>query len=579
MLSYFPSVYPNELLYSVIARLHAHLGAPPWLSLLEELFGRRLIVADPDLPGALNRLAEQIPAGRGLTAACLVDELTQFPYYAAFQSPRTWGWAHRRLCQGTVADVHIRLGLLAFRSRCVKRLRFCPRCLEDMAAAHGEYYWRRDQQLPGVFVCPIHAVPLHDSLVDLPYGSRHGYLWASDATCPSNAPELIPTAAALRGEPLWHLAIASAALLGEHTVRRSPGAWTAFYRELMQQHGMAHSPRYMDQEALDRAMRAYYGTVLPWLPGVIEGDRFRGDWLAGMVRKQRKTIHPLYHLLLQICLSHQAAGVQPFGAGPWPCHSPLHGKERRAAVTRCDIHRNHDHQVGVFTCSCGYTYTRTYVEATGDPGPPRFQSYGPLLKPALERLVGAGASLRQTARQLGLDPKTVVRLAGELGVVVPWKPSRPPARVTPAARARKARPRARSGMQATGTKSVARSARWSLRDEELRSRIAVAVQRIRGRTPPMRVSMAQIERELGQPGWVTKRRRKLPGAAAALEAAAESTRAFQMRRAAWVIRERRRCAQGLQPWRVMRQSGLTAKHLPAIGRLLAAGCPHRRSLP
>jgi len=163
MLSYFPAIYPDELLYSVIARLHVHLGAPPWLSLLEELFGRRMTVADPDLPGALSRLAEQISPQRGLTVARLVDELTPFPYYTAFQSPRIWAWAHRRLCQGRVADLHLRLGLVAFRSCCVKRLRFCPCCLKDMEAMHGEYYWRRDHQLPGVLVCPRHGVPLFRS--------------------------------------------------------------------------------------------------------------------------------------------------------------------------------------------------------------------------------------------------------------------------------------------------------------------------------------------------------------------------------------------------------------------------------
>ena len=325
MLSYFPAIYPDELLYSVVARLHAHLGAPPWLSLLEELFGRRMVVADPDLPGALNRLAQQIPPERALTAGRLVDALTQFPYYVAFQSPRTWAWAHRRMCEGKVSDVHMRLGLVAFRTQRVKRLRFCPCCLEDMNARHGEYYWRRDQQLPGVLVCPIHAVPLRESQVDLPYGSRHGYIEASDETCLAEACDLVPPAAALRGEPLWHLALASAALLREPAARRSLAAWTAFYRECMQRCGMAHSPRYMDQEALNKAMRTYYGAVLPWLPAVMEQNRFRGDWLAGMVRKQRKAIHPLYHLLLQTCLSHQSPCPHPFGAGPWPCHNPLHG--------------------------------------------------------------------------------------------------------------------------------------------------------------------------------------------------------------------------------------------------------------
>ena len=39
-------------------------------------------------------------------------------------------------------------------------LLFCPRCLEEDVAAHGQGYWRTTHQLPGVYFCPSHGEPL-----------------------------------------------------------------------------------------------------------------------------------------------------------------------------------------------------------------------------------------------------------------------------------------------------------------------------------------------------------------------------------------------------------------------------------
>jgi hypothetical protein len=47
-------------------------------------------------------------------------------------------------------------------------------------------------------------------------------------------------------------------------------------------------------------------------------------------------------------------------------------------------HRNHCITVGVFTCACGYVYTRCFYSSIGKLGPARFLSFGPLLEPNCE---------------------------------------------------------------------------------------------------------------------------------------------------------------------------------------------------
>jgi hypothetical protein len=567
MLNYFPPIYPDELLYSVIGRFHAHLGAPPWRSTLAMLFGKRQVTADVDLPGLLNMLSLQLPPGRHLTVDRLILENTQFSYYTAFQPPATQRWALKRMRQGNVADVHIRLGLVAFRSGRAKRLRYCPRCLIEMAAQYGEYYWRREHQLPGVLVCPIHAVPLRESTVRLSRCSRHAYVLPDDQNCLPGAVGVVSPQLALREGALWRVATASAALLEAGAPSRSLGKWTTFYREAMNARGLAHSPGRMNQEALDAAMRDCFGDALGLLPGVMDGDRFRGDWLASMVRKQRRAVHPLYHLLLQDCLARLAPSQHPFGTGPWPCLSPLHGAGHQTAVVACQMHRNHGHRVGVFACTCGYVYTRSDETSSGERGHPRFLSYGPRLRPFLEELVESKCTLREIGRQLHLDPKTVGRVARQAGISLRWKSGRP--QVQTSVPIRTTRVTRCLGSARSGRKSGISSSRdWRVVDEILRERITVAARCIRQRIPPVRVSMAEVERELDLRGWLAKRQSKLPQATSTLRSVTETVADFQRRRVAWLVREALSTAQPLQPWRVMRKAGLTACHLPMIGQIL-----------
>ena len=84
-LGYFPQIYPGELLYSVLARYHQHMGARSSIQSMESLFGRRLMVASADLPGHLDALVERLESVDLLTADSIIDDMTLLPYYVAFQ--------------------------------------------------------------------------------------------------------------------------------------------------------------------------------------------------------------------------------------------------------------------------------------------------------------------------------------------------------------------------------------------------------------------------------------------------------------------------------------------------------------
>lgn len=567
MLAYFPAIYPDELLYSVLARYHQHTCARSELQTMEALFGRRLVVTNIALPGALDRLAERLPPGRGLHAERILDTLTPWPYYVAFQPPTMRADARARMCQGQVDGLHMELGLAAFRAGRVTRLRFCRACLEEMREHQGEAYWRRVHQLPSVLSCPDHGTALQQSDVRLSECSRYALVVPDDTNCPLTAPHLVSDLSLL--PVLQRLTEASAALLRGGRTARTPEGWVAFYRAWMESVGLALSPRRMNLINLGCGLRRHFGAVLSLFPGVMNGERFAGDWPEALVHHRPVARHPLLHLLLEDFLAQRPVVSAPFGAGPWRCRNPLHRRPRTGSVTLKDRHANRGHVVGVFTCACGYVYTRSYCAQTKQIGPPRFQSYGPRFAPALQRCLREHWSLRATARLLALDPATVVRLARSQGIATPWKgSSRKSARSLhdhPVRRTAQSRRAKHPGAM------PARKARidWGQRDRALAERVTRAAAQIRRHRPPVRVTPTRIERQLDGRGWFDKRQAKLPLTSERLRQLTESVEDFQRRRIAWMADEISHEGLARVPWRVMRRAGLTAKHLPMITSVLS----------
>lgn len=507
--------------------------------------------------------------------------MTLLPYYTAFQPPAMRTHARDALRCGNTDGLLVRLGMAAFRAGRITRLRFCHLCLAEMRVRHGEYYWRRVHQLPSVLVCPDHCCLLQQSTVDLAGHSRHAFVHASRENCPWHARPLLRDLATTERAVLVRLAKSSAALLLDPGLAQSFRDWTSWYRRKMLGAGLAVSPTRMKQAELAARMRNHLVECLSALPDVMDGDRFAGDWLAAMVRKHRKATHPLYHLLLQDLLQHCDAHASPFGQSPWACRNPLAEHRNQDVVTGFEQHRNHGHAVGVFSCTCGYVYTRSFHEQTQTLGPPRFLRYGPLLKPALQKAIRSGCSLREIARRLDIDPKTVVRLANDLGLANPWK-AYPRERRLEATVASKGvvtdvHERQRDELQRRNMRDRGPRLNWGAMDIALSEQVRQASLKIRDRLPPVRVTVAEIERDVAKRCWFAKRSNKLPRTLACLKAETESIEDFQQRRVGFVLGEFCNQEVPLVPWRVMRVAGLTVRHLPMIAARIAVWNQPRRA--
>lgn len=582
MLAYFPKVYPGELLYSVLARYHLHVGTPGPMHTLDTLFGNRKVISTFDLPGHLQSLADRIPPDCDLSVDRVIDTLTLFPYFTAFEPPALQEKVRGAMRCGAIDGLHVSLGLSAFRIGRTQRLCFCPECAQGMQAEHGELWWRRDHQLPGVLVCPEHGCLLLDSTVSFSQFSRHEFVAATPKTCLPHARPVVSVVDQLCLKKLHRVARRSADLLCTPAAARTFSDWTSFYRNHMLEAGLAKSAATMNQQRFDREFRNFYGHALDLLPAVMDGGDFAGDWLASMVRKHRKANHPLYHVLLQEFLAQRERLMSPFGAGPWPCINPLASHSSQPLIKTFTRHRNRGNTVGVFSCTCGYVYTRCLDSQTGTLRVPRFLHYGPLLEPALRQLVMASTGLREVGRSLRLDPKTVMRLASELGVAFSWKP-RPfdkMLRVPPKVVAQSVPYLSHASPAVSATRDMSSQTRrdWPEIDRVWAAKLSAWVDIVRAETPPMRITVAELERRANRRGWLLKRRHRLPQTMAFLERAVETTTYFQLRRIHWFIAELERCGAPVKAWQVMRKAGLRSSSLGRINAILdAAPIPSRKA--
>lgn len=585
MLTYLPALRPEELLYSLLARTYRHSGWRSPKLALEEFFGHRNVRAGVFLQTELNRLAARLPSRRRLTPERLARDSTLLPYLTAFSTPEVRGWALNVLTgeKGDADALYIRLGLVAGTVSLPTKLRYCSACRTEMLEQYGELYWRRDHQLPGVLVCPTHAVPLADSRAILAYSGQHEFIAADEENCPAylKSPSWSDRAAVVAR--LQEIAKASVALLVASPTPRPLQSWSREYRTALRARGFGRGNSHIDQSALLDAYYAHFDAVIDVLPEAVPDG-----WLEAITRKHRQAFAPLRHILIRQLIDSRplVPEAHPFGFGPWSCCNPLADHYGRPVITECLIHAEKKKIIGVFRCTCGYAFCR----ATEPGSRPRILGLGPLFESRLRTLVGTGASLRGTSKALQVDSRTVLRYVARLGLTTPWKALPKQVKLPPtdrmamrarwnhayAAEPNLTRKELRMRMPAVymwlyrydrdwlasqpplATPSRCKRARinWADVDAKTAEFLRGEAEKLLAHAPPVPVTRAALERALGRRGWLEKRLHKLPLCATVLDEVTENEEAFQCRRVAWADAELRHQGLPVQVWRLRRLAGL-----------------------
>lgn len=294
---YFPRLYPEELLYSGIARCRVHLGISNHKTLLHMLFGDSKVAAITDLPTHLTVLANNT----GLDAAGLIERHTLFPIYAPF-IPQL---RRDQLFKAMLASNQSTIGLAGASTSLIKWpawLRYCPICFEEMAARYGEPYWRRSWQIQGVDACPEHGCQLVDSPVPFRRAQRHEFHPASPLFMRKSKN------ISYSSEEIKALSRAAEQLLALGEVQ-SPGygRWTNFYRQLATECDARRGQQIRADVVWERVLATHRRE---WLAeNNLLAPTEPPPWILASFRKHRKGFSAVQHLTLWTSLRpDQAVG-------------------------------------------------------------------------------------------------------------------------------------------------------------------------------------------------------------------------------------------------------------------------------
>lgn len=165
MIAYFPTAYPDELLYSQLARYYTKSGYMAYIFAAEELFVSKTVRPDINFINSFTPAAVQAIT-RDISMEAVVEKHTMFSSYGRFLPKKRRQKAFQSLAS-MKGNYHNLLPISQSKNGEVRCLRYCPACAANDREQYGETYWHRIHQIIGIHVCPIHQCYLVDSGVTI----------------------------------------------------------------------------------------------------------------------------------------------------------------------------------------------------------------------------------------------------------------------------------------------------------------------------------------------------------------------------------------------------------------------------
>ena len=424
MLKFFPTPYPDEILYSVLARYHVRSGNMNASTTARELFSSIRSSQSLIMPHNLDVLVGNMPENSEYTAEELIFKNTMFPFYAAFLEKETADRIFAAMKLSYNFKIYCAAGIMASAIQSPEYIRFCPTCIVEDKIKYGEMYWHRIHQVPGVFICPVHHEILLNSKIFIRSPYRE-YYPANEQSCQIYKPNVQYSSDTF--EKLKNLAkdvvwlFENCLLLGDrHIIVRK-------YINRLIEKGLATVTGQVRCNVLCTSIKEYYGDK--FLQSIQCGilNCHSENWIRNIARDQAASTHPIRHVLLirylsgsPQCFLENNDEYKPFGNGPWPCLNKIaeHYLDPVIENVRIQAHHGNKRPVGTFTCSCGFVYSRHGPDEEKDRyriG--RIKNYGHMWERKLRQcLEEEKLSLTQTAKVQKTSINTVKKYAAILGI-------------------------------------------------------------------------------------------------------------------------------------------------------------------
>ncbi|WP_183192629.1 TnsD family Tn7-like transposition protein [Brevibacillus fluminis] len=428
MLTYFPTPYRDELLYSVLARYHVRAGNISPKVTMSELFGKSSTRSSVDFQANLTALVKRLPIGSVYTEDEFIRNHSLLPLYLPFLDQKKSQKAISLVMGEDGRGIRALVGVTASSVSAITSLQFCGDCFIQDREQYGEAYWHRIHQVSGVLVCPEHGSRLLKSNRLLQDVNQHEFIQADDENiemCTYVIDDSIDTRVLQRvaNEMRW-LLNASLTPFHENYLRQQ-------YTKVLQSKGLAlPSGRVRKKELIKAFCDIFPQDILQLLQSEID-ETSDQTWLSAIVRKHRRAFHPIRHVLMMsfLCGSTEdfftGKGIkEPFGNGPWKCFNPVVNHFEQEVVHAKEITYCYDSKkvVGQFTCSCGFSYSvREKIGKEIQRKDIKILCYGEVWEQKLKTLIQERATLEVMSTALRADTETLKKQAIKLGIAGKWK--------------------------------------------------------------------------------------------------------------------------------------------------------------
>lgn len=411
MLTFFTNPYPDELIYSAIARYHFYSGNIDCKDTLEEVFQSRSAIPSVEIGSHFAVLAEQL--GSNYSVEIILANHTVYPYYAMFLSKQRQQESLQDVTSNGQA-LYTRLGMIAG-SICKKNgLYYCAECTKIDVEQFGEPYIHREHQLQGIDYCPHHEVQLRKYPVDTTNRIEYIRFELKNMNL-SSIYKANPFA-----EISIYLSKQAYKLLQLPLHKFSREDIKLKYRALLSELNLITISNRVRQKELYQVFQKKFpkGFLEKYESALNIADEY--NWLKVITRNTKRHVHPFRHLLMLYSLEqdvddfvNQKVNGGPFGTGPWPCLNKATTHFKESVIPSVEVTRDFKSKVpiGTFSCSCGFVYARKGPDMSLEDrfriG--RVKVFGKVWKSKLKQLSNRKLSTRAIARELGVDSKTVKR--------------------------------------------------------------------------------------------------------------------------------------------------------------------------
>lgn len=547
-MNFFPTPYPDEILYSVLARYSIRSGNTSDIHVIEDLYSTRNIVASIELPCKIDALIENMPVNSQYTAESLINNHTLFPYHTAFASIKKTCEVVKAMRTGRGSRPYTMLGISSGFIKQNDYLRFCPECFCEDIKRYGEPFWHRLHQIVGVFICPKHQVMIQNSKVLIRAGNRQRYIRASEQNCVKETKDnKYVLSSDLFAKMLWMSKDIDYVL--NHAYKPDLDRWyISLYNERLVHEGYARMNNYIKQKELRSNISNFYGDeYLELMQSSITGET--SNWLSSLVRQNEYNIFTCRHLLLARFLDIKVKDL--FN----PSIDRYIDLQEVWDARLCELvsQKISIREIASIMRSCTKTI-RKRIDALGiehywrDNGGGKYNKI-PYVK------TNEFKEKRKTYREQWIQllkeypDKSSNQLRNANQTIYRWLTTYDLEWL---------RERVRK------TNCRRNLVDWGKRDKELLAKVKEVVKLMSQEGKPQRITWGTIGSKLGVSGWFSKNKDKLPHTKRYIDSVHESLEKYQIRKIIWAIKELEFHGTAITKWNIIETAGVKPKYLSNI---------------